>query len=355
MADPGAPATAAPRSGRLLPAVLISVSLLVSLALAEGLLRALGFAPWQPAGIWAADVDPDHETPLMTRPHPLRGWANLPGEYVYAGYSAAVDSVTVTIAADGTRSTGPRPAAVNPELPALVFAGGSNTFGYAISDWETFPWKLQQRYATHAVVNLGVPGYGTLQSLQTLEAQLPEIDGPKLVFYGLIGHHFNRNVLHANWMRLLAEPGKGRMPPYITVNADGSVQRHPAQQWQPWPLKERLALVNAAENGVINLSARRRSAQMMPAMQGILREMDAMVRGHDAELVVLLLKIDAKRAGQLELFLTGAGIRVLNCVPADMGPQYRVVGEGHPNDQLNTLWAGCIGRYLDREFSAGSQ
>ncbi|MEE4185848.1 MAG: hypothetical protein V2J12_08785 [Gammaproteobacteria bacterium] len=355
MAQTSAHNAAVRRAGRWLPLLVAGVSLVLALTAAEGLLRLFGYQPWQPAGLWAPDVDPDHEAPLMTRPDPVRGWANLPGEYVYDGYSAAVDSITVTIAADGSRRTAPGPVAADPGLPALVFAGGSNTFGHAISDWETFPWKLQQRYATHAVYNVGVPGYGTLQALQTLEEQLPQLAGPKLVFYGLIGHHFNRNVLDDNWMRLFAEPGKGQMPPYITVKADGSVQRNPVQQWRPWPLKQRLALVNTAENAVINLLARQRSAQMVPAMHGILREMDAVVSGHDAELVVVLLKIDARRAAQLEEFLTQAGIRVLNCAPAEIGPEYRVVGEGHPNDRLNTLWADCIGGYLEAEFGAVSQ
>jgi len=333
--------------------VLFALSLIFALALAEGALRLLGFQPWQPAGVWAPDVDPEHETPLMTRPHATRSWTNQPGTYRYAGYSAEVDSISVTINADESRSTGRSPPPSG--APALVFTGGSNTMGWAISDHETYPWKLQQRFPRNPVFNWGVPGYGSLQALLTLEEQLGQVDGRKIAFYGLIGHHYNRNVLHKNWMRLFAAPGKGRMPPYATLDASGTLQRHPPGQWRPWPLKDRLAIVNAAENAAIRLLARRRGAQMVPVMHGLLQQMQRAASRHDAALVVVLLKLDPARADALEAFLANAGIRVLNCVPDDLGPQYRVKGEGHPNDALNTLWAGCIAGYLEREFRLDSQ
>ena len=52
--------------------------------------------------------------------------------------------------------------------------GCSFVQGWALSDEETFAWKLQERFVRARVLNFGTAGYGTTQSLLALERYLEE-------------------------------------------------------------------------------------------------------------------------------------------------------------------------------------
>ena len=71
----------------------------------------------------------------------------------------------------------------------MLLVGCSFTMGWAVADDETWAWRLQELRPDVEVVNRGVGGYGTLQSLLLLE-QLLGRDGqrPARVLYGFIDH-----------------------------------------------------------------------------------------------------------------------------------------------------------------------
>ena len=97
------------------------------------------------------------------------GWRPLPGRYILPAYSSGSSDITMTIWPDGSRATAAR--RVSKER-SLVAVGCSLTQGWAISDEETMFWKLQERHPQIEVVNLGVAGYSTYQSLLLLEEYL---------------------------------------------------------------------------------------------------------------------------------------------------------------------------------------
>ncbi len=61
------------------------------------------------------------------------------------------------------------------------------------------PWKLQERFADHDVVNFGVGEYGTLQSLLQFRRALKEKPTPKSVVLVYAGFHDQRNVRSDAW------------------------------------------------------------------------------------------------------------------------------------------------------------
>ena len=325
---------------------LILVSTIVSLAVAEVALRVAGYEPWRSAN-WIPARAAGGEVPLMTEEHPERGWANKPGKYVYSGYSAEVETITVSILPDEGRLNTSQSLNFAADQPTLIFIGGSNTFGQAISDHETYPWKIQAMYPESKVHNFAVAGYGTYQSLLTLEEKLPAISGSKIIFYGMIGHHINRTVVDSTWVEMFYAPGKGRLPPYATLASDGSLQRNPVEERLPWPLKDKSALIATAEKAYIRAMTRRREADKVDIMAEVLEELRDFSNRNNAELVVVLLR-DNGNWGETRVreYLEQNDYRLADCTPAEYGDEYRVKNEGHPNDKAHTLWAGCINRYL---------
>ncbi len=74
----------------------------------------------------------------------------------------------MTILPDGRRRSAMN-SVLRSGAPKIVIVGGSFVQGWAVSDQDTFAWKLQDRFADYDVLNLGTAGYGTYQSLLLIE------------------------------------------------------------------------------------------------------------------------------------------------------------------------------------------
>jgi lysophospholipase L1-like esterase len=84
----------------------------------------------------------------------------------------------ITINGDGFRGT-PYPSDNPSQKPVIATLGDSCTFGFRVSDKETYPAQLQeilrsQAFGNATVVNYGVPGYTSFQGLQLLREILKQ-------------------------------------------------------------------------------------------------------------------------------------------------------------------------------------
>jgi hypothetical protein len=164
------PAKDARNGGRewLFRVILLTLSLVVSLAVAEAVTRV--FFPLY-GGVDNVTIEGA----------PVKEWF-APGS-VYRQISNEYDAIT-TITDKGHRVPG---TSGNPDV---VFVGDSFTFGFGLKDDDTFA----SRYcaATHlACANLGIPGSGTVRQLRRLEQFMTEYHWqPKQVkwfFFGMSG------------------------------------------------------------------------------------------------------------------------------------------------------------------------
>jgi hypothetical protein len=73
----------------------------------------------------------------------------------------------------------------------ILTIGDSFTWGYALANRDSYAARLGRELGV-SVANFAMPSYGTTQSLQLLERNLDL--KPRLVIYGIIAHHFERNV-----------------------------------------------------------------------------------------------------------------------------------------------------------------
>jgi hypothetical protein len=102
------------------------------------------------------------------------------------GFSASMNAAgwhgKVTIRKDGFRSNGSEP----PPLPEdVLVVGDSFTFGYQVSDNETWPACLERKLG-RGVDNGGVYGYGTAQALRRASLKLAEKSYTTLVLSTLV-------------------------------------------------------------------------------------------------------------------------------------------------------------------------
>jgi lysophospholipase L1-like esterase len=272
---------------------------------------------------------------------PVLGWRTQPAAYVYPGYVRGAPDIRMTIWPDGSRATAPAAA---PGPARVLLVGDSLTHGWAVSDDETFAWKLQARWPEVGFRNYGAGGYGTYQTLLLLEEILARPGpGPRLVVYDLIDDHERRNVADFHWLKVMSDfrsRGTAAVPSAL-LRQDGTLERHPPETFAEWPLRGRLATVAALEDAYMWARTRNRQAQQRAVTEVLLRELDALASRHGARLLVVLLTNVPEGRAHYGRFLADAGIRFVDC-GRPSGLHMMVPGEGHPNGEMHSIWADCI-------------
>jgi hypothetical protein len=329
--------------------ILLTATFLLGVGLAIGvsevLLRAAGFKPWTYS----------HKSvnePTMQEPDPVLGWKNIPGTYLVPPYHPSGHAIQFTLLEDGQRRTGVNSTIDGKE--GFVFIGDSLTQGWAISDDETFAWKLQERFPIYKVLNYGTAGYGTYQSLLLLEQKLPRLTRPKFVLYGFMDHHEVRNCAAGEWLQALASHARrGQVAvPFASVDAQSnSLVRYSPDHYVSWPFRQSFALVKVLESAYMKGKTISRCYRKRSLTEQILRQMKKTSETYGSTLVVVLLRMKNNTKAHYVNFLTRNNVRVFDCVyKISDSEKMKVPGEGHPNGRMNTLWAECISDMLKREL-----
>jgi len=324
--------------------VLLSLAMLLSAALAVGAAETITrLAGWT---TWRAPIR-DSGLPVLHEADPILGWRNRPGSFVWPGRERDEGrDIVMTFWNDGLRATAPRRRPRRAEVPLI---GCSYTQGWAVTDSETYAWKLQTRLPEVTVLNYGTAGYGTYQSLLALEQHFARATGPApLVVYGLIESHEIRNVASAMWLRGLTTISHGGplAVPFVTMGVAGLLERHAPQSYPSWPFDRQLASVDLLELGWASFQARGRGEQRVPVLEALLLEMQRIARAHGAELVVAIL--DMRSRGWLPRranFLRAHGISTVACTPPEI-PSHQVPFYGHPDRTVHAYFATCLAAHL---------
>ena len=327
---------------------LLSIALLVSIALAEAVLRALRpgvLKPRPPAGgAEAADALPVAADPDWALDDPELGWKNRPG----TGHPDEPGRAPMHFWPDGERASAPAPD--KPAGRRVLLIGCSFTEGFGVRDDETFAWRLNALHPDVRFENRGVPGYGTYQSLLLLERLLRESRGhpPDLVVYSFIGDHTKRNVAAYKWIRNLRDSrGLYSVPPHVTLEGDG-LSSHPAGRIDRWPLERHSYLVTLLHDAWLRYRLADRDEQKTVATNRLIERMAREVEEAGSRLLVA--QLDDLPPETLAL-LAERRIATVDCVEPRFksDPSYRVGGVGHPSGLRHALWAECLERELEAE------
>lgn len=222
-----------------------------------------------------------------------------------------------------------------PRGPGIWVFGCSFVQGWGLDDAETSSWKLQERFPDHDVVNFGVGGYGTLQSLLQLQQAFRERARPLVVILAYAHFHDERNTRTAAWRDANVSYARfgSTAQPYARLDGSG-----------------RLRVKHSDDAGLL-MSLRSRSALFNLAVEGYEAIRDTGLRSHEvSELLIEQLADESRRhgarfvlAGIWPSVLTRATIRrfAAKGIPsADISvnqsdPANRIPYDGHPSARAN--------------------
>lgn len=156
-------------------------------------------------------------------PDPELGFRPLPGRLDVAFGNG--DRWTITNRDDRTRITRPYDAALEASDGGIWLFGCSFVQGWGLNDDQTAAWKLQQRLPRHEVVNFGVGGYGTLQSLLQYRRALAGRGTPAAVLLAYADFHDERNTRSHAWRDANVPYGQfgTTAQPYARLGRDGTL------------------------------------------------------------------------------------------------------------------------------------
>lgn len=184
------------RKKRFLFLIITHTIILIScVLLAETILRVAGFAPSR-LHVFSIDRPGNYFTK-----HHTRGYAYVPGEFTVT--IPGPYSYKVTHLHNGLRITHPSNDKAWENKKGIWIFGCSFTHGYGLNNEDTFPWLLQRALTDYEVVNFGVDGYGTVQSLIQFQESLQNGNKPAVVVVDYASFHDQRNGMSRAWKKVL--------------------------------------------------------------------------------------------------------------------------------------------------------
>ncbi len=309
-----------------------TITAIVSIALAEGMLALLGYPPWRTQQISSADVKSEY------RPDPELGWINREGEYDMAAPDRT--PFRYTNWSEGRRATSQSPAPQDDARPRAVVVGDSYAYGYGLADVDTFAWRMQQNHPEFQVSNYGTPGYGTYQSYISMDRALDNHPGGS-VYYLLNGFHESRNVADPSWIRVVHHPDNGVFFPYAVLS-DGALEGRQSNGDAIWFLSHKLRTVAMAEEYYEMAEAWLRVHDKQAVTQAILIRMEHAAQLSGAKFTVILFDLDPKDRAAYRQYLASKSIVFIDCDHPELNDKSYRQPDGHPNAKLNERLAAWI-------------
>lgn len=281
--------------------------------------------------------------------HPTRGWTYVPGTLKLT--VAGPYSFNVTHASNGLRITHPPDAGVSDNKPAIWIFGCSLTHGWRLNDDETYPWLLQQKLNTYEIVNFGVDGYGSVQSLIQLQESLKAGKRPALVVFAYAWFQDPRNVLTRSWKKALFINNRlGAVKyPYGRLDADSKlVLRNEPLEYPGFPLLRYSALANFLDeryNASLEGSYREHDVS-----KAVLDEFWNLCKQNGIEFVLAGIYPDPLTAEMLHYFHTKGATTVDISVDMTRQENANMPYDAHPSAFANKQFAEKLETFLRGEL-----
>jgi hypothetical protein len=236
------------------------------------------------------------------------------------------------------------------EAPAIIFVGGSDTFGEGLSDTDTLPQQFADATVrSFHVVNLGYSGYGPQQFLRGLETGL---------FDNVVGRPRLFVIQVTPWQVVRTSCLEGqiaRAPRYELE--DGKPIFHGTCE-EGWPIALRaFSRISSIYNSFISRAVQGARPDRIDLFVAILARAGEITRSKfGAQTLIVYEPNEAylRPAGytnaRLMQRLRDAGLAVVDggLDPATFpGESLEIVGEGHPSAVANRAWAALVRDYLN--------
>jgi hypothetical protein len=329
------PAALPPKKRRAFGLIVVLIVLTICFGVGEIAARIAGLKPWDPqAGRLNQDIRPGG---TLFAPHPKLGYALLPGQFTI---KQSQFSWTVTQPSALHRVT--RPDGAAPEgRDAIWIFGDSFTYGMGVDDDATYSWLIQQKHPEIEVVNFGVGGYSTLQSLIELEETLAAgVKPPRVAVIAYSSFHDGRNALlrgnRKSWI-----PYVERYPEFPAAQVEEGKLKYGMVklEYTPWPLEERSALVNFIEEKSNKAQVITSGAQRVS--QAIVLRFADLCKQHGIAFVFAGIYRDARTSSMVQ-WAEAQGIRALDISVDYTRPENVLPGDGHPSPKANVAFANSL-------------
>ncbi len=293
-----------------------------------------------PEGGSAEDYLEDDVAPLGYRPRPN---SQADAKLLYDG--RVIYDVSYTIDSDGLRVT---PSALAEAPPvALLFFGGSFTFGEGLNDSESMPYRLAEMTdRRYHVLNFGFHGYGPHQMLAALESgMVDKILGariPEFILYQAVNDHARRAAGYVSW---------DTHGPRYRLEANGSVTLEgPFDQTVPKPSMLRRSSIGRrildSRRGRATDADRERLAGIVTRSRKIAEK-----KWPGVKFLVLVWDTDGSRSRRFARELERWGIQfrlVSDVIPNyfEDREMYLIPHDNHPNADAQDRIAGFVATLL---------
>jgi len=322
----------------------LAVLFTIALAIGEIILRMRGFHPMErDLGLLVVPSQAH-----MYGPDPDLGYTLVPNQKITITHTRTMGTTSAppltwsfTTSSSGHRMThAPNFQTSGKEI--WMF-GCSFTFGWSVSDDDSFPWLLQEDLPGYEVINFGTPGYGTLQGLIQFEEELGKGKTPELVVLFYARFHNERNTLAPLYRRLngFAWTRWGeREQPYVSW-ADGKMERKkgPITYEPVFPFVQTSALMNGLDFLVV--SERERKARADDHRDEITEKLvsDFASLSKKVNAGFLVAELLPSGSDEMKRFCSKQGISYVPVEPAEWDQNMQSPYDGHPNARAHREFA----------------
>lgn len=322
----------------------LTVAALVCLVVMEIAVRLLGYSPWNPDTRVNIVVEPGGKFFAVDS---LLGYKHIPGSYHVTlptglEFDITLDENTnrITRPTDSYLEDAPRPE-------AWIF-GGSFVEGWSIENYDTFPWRLQDRFPSIDVVNFGVGGYGTIQTLLKLEQLLNQDRHPAFIVIAYSALHDERNTLLRSRIKEVSawnHLGEMGQPAARLVGSDSLDIRYRKIEYRTVPLIRYSALAHCVDLAINKVE--RRFVNSHQITRTIIEKIAQLGADHDFPVILAHIYAGPDSASLME-WATNLGIHVVD-ISVDLkddGMSNRPF-DAHPSALANKFYAEELGKYIE--------
>jgi len=268
----------------------------------------------------------------------------LPGPY----------SFRITHGENGLRLTRPLDTQPAGEKGQIWIFGCSFTEGWTLNDEETYPWLLQAQLKNHDVVNFGVSGYGTLQSLIQFREALKSGTRPAVVVLSYASFHDRRNTLARSWMKTRMTFGPSIYLSDVKLPfMKWSANQKPELLYRPIEYKEvPLARYSALANTLDETLNRMvdKTYHSHEVSKSLIEDFAELCRANQIHFIVAGITSDATTAEILEYCKSGGIDTVDISVDLDIKENTNLPYDNHPSALANQQYARKLRQPLCAEL-----
>lgn len=332
---------------RLFFLVALILFLLVAIVAVEAVSRWKGLRPWTVRRTSVILESPGS----YNSKHPTLGYFTNPGAFRFSQPGAY--KFTMTHRSNGLRITHSLDTYSNDGRREIWIFGCSFTQGWTLDDNQTYAWSLQERLKDYEIVNFGVAGYGTVQSLIQCREALDRGEKPAVAVLAYGSFHDIRNTVTRTWIkRRLSTTGGNALGalklPYATLLENRKVEILYKSSTYFWsPVLRRSAFANFLDE-TYNRSLEK-SDENHKVSAAVIEEFAHLCKANDIPLVVAGISMDPATSEMLE-HCRKSGIMRLDISMDLTIPGNANAYDGHPTAIVNQQYAQKLESYLCRDL-----